>query len=123
MGVFQLNGLISMRKQTAYTVDYKPGIFISEDANGYRQRLNFHEINLVEMWVSCDQKDFPDDSWPLAKPVGFSKWLQLPLLLSCFTPRETYLDVLFEALSKISGFINYDSGVRCGPKPIIQISQ
>jgi len=35
---------------------------------------------------------------------------------------ETYPDVLFEALSNISDFIYYDSGVRYGRKPIIKIS-
>ena len=35
---------------------------------------------------------------------------------------ETYPDVLFEASSNVSGFIHYDSGVRCGSKPIIQMS-
>ena len=35
---------------------------------------------------------------------------------------ETYSDVLFEALNNISGFIDYNSCVLCGQKPIVKMS-
>jgi len=35
---------------------------------------------------------------------------------------ETYADVSFEVLGSTSGIIHYDSGVPCGPKPIIKMS-
>jgi len=37
-------------------------------------------------------------------------------------PGETNPDIVFEALSNIFGFIHYDSGVRCDPKPIMKMS-
>ena len=35
---------------------------------------------------------------------------------------ETSPDVLFEVFGNISGFIHYDSGVSCGPQPIVEVS-
>jgi len=42
------------------------------------------------------------------------------LVLFSINLGETYPGVWFEVLSNTSGFIRYNSGVPCGPKPIIK---
>ena len=44
------------------------------------------------------------------------------LVLTAVDIGETYPDGLFEGLGNTSGFIHYDSGVLCSPKPIIKMS-
>jgi len=61
-------------------------------------------INVKEICVSCDQKNFRDETLP--KPVN------LLVVDLC----ETYPDILIKVSSNVSGFIHHNSGVRCGTK-------
>ena len=54
-------------------------------------------------------------------PNGYSSHYRY-IVLFAVNLSETYPDVLFEVLGNTSGFIHYDSGVPCGPKPVMRMT-
>jgi len=73
--------------------------------------------NCGNKWVMWP-KGFPRGLRTISKTGYNSHYCYLVLLAVDLS--ETYPDILFKALTNISGFIHYDSGVPCGPKPIIK---